>query len=104
MAAQVAWVRRGLMVALVVAVGVSTGCTAVVFPTNIEPAGNDGSDNQQVTVRFLNLANSEAVHVNFYMSEGPFDVLPDDLFVSGNKVRSSIGVAGSGLIGPASTT
>jgi len=66
---------------------------------------DDGAPNPDpsttiVTVRFRNLAVVEAVNVEFYAANTPLDSVPDDLFVEGNLVTSSIGVAGTGIIEP----
>ena len=81
------------------------GCTISVMP-DAGPApsgggavGGDGLD-ATVTVRFRNLTTSDAVDVEFFATNEPVDNLPDDLFLDSNSVTASIGLAGSGLIGP----
>ena len=81
------------------------GCTISVMPdTGPAPSGGgavggDGPD-ATVTVRFRNLTTSDAVDVEFFATNEPVDNLPDDLFLDSNSVTASIGLAGSGLIGP----
>ncbi len=53
-----------------------------------------------VTIRFRNLAVTEAVNVEFFATNNPLTLIPDDLFVDENLVTSSIGVAGTGILEP----
>jgi len=55
---------------------------------------------QVVTVQFRNLSPDQAVDVQFYLSDQPLDVVPDDLFQEARRVRTGIGVAGTGIIEP----
>lgn len=55
-----------------------------------------------VTVRFRNLALTEAVNVEYYATNTTLTTIPDDLFVAENLVTSSIGVAGTGILEPLS--
>lgn len=81
------------------------GCTISVMPDLGPPSsgggagGGDGPD-ATVTVRFRNLTTSDAVDVEFFATNEPLDNLPDDLFLDSNSVTASIGLAGSGLVGP----
>jgi len=56
-----------------------------------------------VTVRFVNLTDTSAVDVQFYVSNEAIESVPDDLFVDANLVTRSIGLAGSGIIAPRAT-
>lgn len=83
------------------------GCSITLDP----PAGNPSDDgapgevpNAQafVTVHFRNFAETDAVDVEFYMTDQPLAVVPDDLFVDAFRLRAGIGVAGTGIIEPLS--
>ena len=64
--------------------------------------GVEETDQVVVRVRFLNLTASNAVNVEFFASNEPIATLPEDLFLPANRITASIGVAGTGIIQPAS--
>lgn len=68
--------------------------------TIMPPVDDDPGTANKVTVRFINLTEDQAVDVEFYVEQEPIDNIPDDLFVAGNLITRSIGVAGSGLVPP----
>jgi len=85
----------GLMIALFV--GCDTG-----FPVGGEgpPGGEPPSTTDTVTIRLINLNGAEAVEVEFFATNAPISVLPDELFVAENRIQASIGVAGTGILEP----
>ena len=54
----------------------------------------------RVTLRFVNQTATLAVDVQFYSSNEPLGVIPDELFVEANLVTRGIGLAGQGILGP----
>jgi hypothetical protein len=62
----------------------------------------DDSPGETVAVRFVNLTANEAVDVGFYATNDPVLILPDELLLEVNRVKTSIGVAGTGIIEPQS--
>ena len=63
-------------------------------PAAAEPTGLDS-----LRVEFRNLS-ATAVDTQFYTTDDPAALLPDDLLVPDNLRRSGIGVAGTGILGP----
>ena len=63
-------------------------------PAAVEPPSLDS-----VRVEFRNLSTT-AVDTQFYTTEDPTALLPDDLLVPDNLRQSGIGVAGTGILGP----
>ena len=78
------------------------GCGAITPPEDLTAGsinpGLGGAD--QVVVRFVNLTQGEAVDVEFFASPTSPGVLPDDLFQEANRLVTSIGVAGTGIVEP----
>jgi len=62
-----------------------------------------GPADQFVTIAFRNLANADAVNVEFYTTTTPPENLPEGLFTEENLVTASLGVAGTGLLIPGAT-
>ncbi len=84
---------------LVPAIVAGTGCS--FQPSNgDDPPNGNGAEPGTVLIVFRNLSLSDAVQVNFHASEGPFGVLPDELFIEANLITRDIGVAGTGIIQP----
>ncbi len=69
-------------------------------PTDTNAPSETPNPDQVVTVQFRNLSPDEAVDVEFFLSDQPLDVVPDDLFQETLRVRTGIGVAGTGIIEP----
>ncbi|GEM_PF-974082 len=65
----------------------------------VSPTEN-GPDPDTVTVVFRNQTETDAVDVQFYASNAVLVNVTQELFVDANKVVSSIGVAGTGIIQP----
>jgi hypothetical protein len=85
---------------ILVAATVFSGCATQVV-TDQTPTSLDASVTpDEVLVRFRNFAESEAVDVEFYATNNPLAVLPDDLFQEANRVTASIGVAGTSIVQP----
>lgn len=78
------------------------GCGTIAPPEDLTAGsinpGLGGAD--QVVVRFVNLTQGEAVDVEFFASPTTLGVLPDDLFQESNRLVTSIGVAGTGIVEP----
>lgn len=86
------------------------GCTldlaAQIIPSdNGNGSGSGTPDRDNVQVVFRNLTENEAVEVEFYATEEPLEVVPDDLFDPANDylVVRNIGVGGRGVIAPGET-
>jgi hypothetical protein len=62
------------------------------------PAGQPEAD--PISVRFVNTTQA-VVETEFYTTNGPIANVPGDLFDTGNLVTRGIGVAGRGLLPPA---
>ncbi len=56
-----------------------------------------------MTVQFVNLTDSTAVDVQFFVSNEVIEPVRDNLFAEENLVTRSIGLAGSGIISPRAT-
>lgn len=93
-------------VRLVVLIGIlHAGCSLEFIP-----GGGNGNDNgnandnspaaDTVRIEFVNQTTTEAVDVQFYATNDPLEVLPDDLFLTPHRVRQGIGLGGTGVIGP----
>jgi len=65
----------------------------------VSPTGN-GPDPDTVTIVFRNQTVTDAVDVQFFASNAILLNVTQELFVDANKVVSSIGVAGTGIIQP----
>lgn len=103
---------RFLQIGLPCAVGLmaaTAGCVDLL--TAVDPGANDNTfdsgspvgrpNDEQVLVRFANGTRSEAVDVQFFVSNSTLATLPDDLFANEtNRQTASIGIAGSSLIAP----
>ncbi len=77
------------------------GCSFDIVATAPVPDGDDEAPRRvTVTVRFRNLAVSEAVDVGLYVSNEVLEEIPEDLFSDENRITASIGVAGTGIIEP----
>jgi len=87
------------------------GCTIDFIPIDDGVVVNDNSDptggDSQISIGFRNFATTEAVRLEFYLSIGPLDALPGDLFVVENLIGGDnqidgqgIGVANQAIIGP----
>ena len=81
----------------------SMGCSLDLIPQPAESDGNETSLEGLVLIRFSNRTVEEAVDVQFYAANEPLDDLPADLFVEGNRLARSIGLAGQGIIEPGMT-
>ena len=91
----------GLGLTAAMMMSILPGCSVDVLAGFRGPSGNgQGDDDQTVRIRFVNLAVNEAVNVEFYATDDPLELLPDDLFVDENLVTANIGVAGLGIIEP----
>ena len=91
----------GLVVALGTMLG--GGCSVEIGPNPGQPGGTNPPSNddlETVTLRFVNLATDLGVDLEFYASNEPLDVVPDDLFVEENLVTEGLGFLGSGTLGP----
>ncbi len=92
-------------VALAVTWWLGTGCTVDYSGILDPPATGETPDDvvpaiQEVTVRFRNMT-SDVVNVQFYATNLPLEILPDDLFADeANLVTIGIGLGGSGDLGP----
>lgn len=94
----------------VLAISMGGGCT-VDLAARLIPSGNDNGNGggtpggDDVRVVFRNLTEDEAVEVEFYATQEPLAVIPDDLFDSANDflVVRNIGVGGRGVIAPGET-
>ncbi len=79
-------------------------CSVIIEPN--PGNGNGGSQDpppEFVTIRFINASPDQALQVEFYATDEPLEAIPDDLFADDTYlVRESIGLAGSGLLGPQS--
>jgi hypothetical protein len=77
------------------------GCS-LDWPSVEEPTADQQNvlSPDEVLVRFRNHLTSEAVDVQFYATNEPLGMVPDDLFVEANLVTRSIGLAGRGIIEP----
>lgn len=105
-----------LLIAFALSALIAAGCGSGTFTIGIGDASASGSfndngnsnDNNQldntIRVRFANFSTTNAVRVQFFVSAEPGVIPPDELFVQVFDVTStsSIGVAGSGIIGPES--
>ena len=80
-------------------VGCSVDFSGSIPPFGALPEPPDRNEDT-VRVRFRNLTRTEAVNVEFHVSNTALDDLPDDLFVDEHLVTESIGVAGTGIIEP----
>lgn len=54
----------------------------------------------KVLIRFRNFSQTDAVNVEFFVSNNALDTLPDDLFVDEHRTSANIGVAGTGILEP----
>jgi len=96
---------------LAAALLLSSGCSALGsgggdpsgVGQSLGPVGAGQGQDSVVTVRFVNLTDTTAVNVQFYVSNETIESVPDDLFVEENLVTRSIGLAGSGIIAPRAT-
>lgn len=85
------------------------GCSIDVTPGLPVPNdnGEPGDTEDKIVVSFTNLAEEEAVDVEFYLTEATLEIFPDDLFVDENRVRGDrliedqgIGMANLATISP----
>ncbi len=79
------------------------GCSVEVWPNPAQPSGTSPSSNddrETMILRFVNEAADLGVDLEFYATNEPLDVLPDDLFVTENLVTEGLGFLGSGTLGP----
>ena len=90
-------------VCMLAAVMVMTGCGTDTVIDQTSAPSDESVTPQEVLVRFRNFAESEAVDVEFYATNEPIEVLPDDLFRETNRVTASIGIAGTGIVTPRRT-
>lgn len=95
--------QAGLLFALAVSL---SGCGFEVDPgtgqvgDTIEPGAPAAED--VVTVRFRVFTAQEAVDVQFFATNDPLEVIPDELFVPANSFSESVGLAGTGIVPPLS--
>lgn len=88
-------------------VGLATffaGCSGdllVEFVPDPTPGGSIGPiTTDEVLIRFRNFSQTDAVNVEFFVSNNALDTLPDDLFVDEHRTSANIGVAGTGILEP----
>ncbi len=77
-----------------------TGCGVDIADPDPQAAEIPEPAPTVVTVRFQNFALDDAVDVEFYATNGPLGLLPDDLFTPENRITTSVGVAGTGIVTP----
>lgn len=93
-----AWKWRSIFLScLGTTASVLAGCSATPTPPD---DGNGDPQEETILVVFRNLSASQAVQVNFHATSEPLAVIPDDLFVPGNRYTTGIGVAGTGIVQP----
>lgn len=56
-----------------------------------------GGDRNSIVVSFRNLADTEAVDVEFYFAEGALENVPEDLFLDENRVQGDNLIQGNGI-------
>lgn len=84
----------GLLLGAVAGCGLDIADSILVSPTAEQPMSDS------VTVVFRNRTEADAVDVQFHASNAVLANVSSELFVDANKVVSSIGVAGTGIIEP----
>ena len=85
---------------VLIAAAASAGCATQSATDQIPTSPDAPITPDEVLVRFRNYAESEAVDVEFYATNDPLAVVPDDLFQEANHFTTSIGVAGTGIVQP----
>jgi hypothetical protein len=106
---------KGIRLTVFAGVLFSAGCSLDVgvggggsSGDNDNDNGTPTSSNDAIIVVFRNLADDEAVDVEFYFAEGPLENVPEDLFLDENRVRDGrviqehdgIGLINSAILAP----
>lgn len=91
-----AWVPVGAVAAAML----MAGCATEIPMGQTSTSSGESVAPEEVLVRFHNFSESEAVDVEFFATNDPLDMLPDDLFQEVNRVTASIGIAGTGIVTP----
>ena len=94
--------RGALAIMSALAMCLGTGCS-IEFAQEAPRSVDDPPPEEIVTtIRFRNYGAIEAVDVEFYAATTALADLPADLMVPDNRIQSSVGVAGTGIITPLS--